>query len=306
MGIHLDDAMFWSRRPELMKDPANLELDDWEAAPNVGLKLEWAKPTQRMCFNAPAIRQEVTRRATEIIGPRIASRIAELKRLGKPELYAGLIAGWESHMGQDLQSEKHLGFRALGNRGFGPQNPPPDLAAETALVVAEFVDLWTEGLAKGGVPESQTYSHVAFFPRAKFEALKANTPNFPRVSYEQVLDFGTSTQRPSVAFGAHHRPGFSTYPDPGCFEQIQSELAAHGATAWASAEGTNILPGQGVGSSGMDMESYLARSFNHGATLVNVFSWGVGGAAEAQTNPFRLVTQSPEALAAYRKLLAMP
>lgn len=54
----------------------------------------------------------------------------------------------------------------------------------------------------------------------------------------------------------------------------------------------------------MTMETYLARCFNHGATLVTVFSWGIGGPAVINTNPFRIVTQGPEALATYRKFLS--
>ena len=27
------------------------------------------------------------------------------------------------------------------------------------------------------------------------------------------------------------------------------------------------------------VETYLAKMFNHGATLVNIFSWGIGGEA---------------------------
>ncbi len=52
----------------------------------------------------------------------------------------------------------------------------------------------------------------------------------------------------------------------------------------------------------MNMETYLAKVFNHGGTLVNIFSWGIGG--EAMKNmSFRVVTEGEEALKAYRKFL---
>jgi hypothetical protein len=52
----------------------------------------------------------------------------------------------------------------------------------------------------------------------------------------------------------------------------------------------------------MNMETYLAKMFNHGGTLVNIFSWGIGG--EAMKNmDFRVVTEGEEALRAYRKFL---
>jgi hypothetical protein len=50
------------------------------------------------------------------------------------------------------------------------------------------------------------------------------------------------------------------------------------------------------------MESYLARMFNHGAVLTNIFSWGIGGEAQRH-NFFRQATENPEALGAYGKFL---
>ena len=52
----------------------------------------------------------------------------------------------------------------------------------------------------------------------------------------------------------------------------------------------------------MTMETYLAKMFNHGGTLVNIFAWGIGG--EAMKNmDFRVVTEGEDALRAYRKFL---
>ena len=79
-------------------------------------------------------------------------------------------------------------------------------------------------------------------------------------------------------------------------------LAWHKQIGWASSEGTNMQPQSGPGQTGMNMEGYLAKMFNHGATLVNIFSWGVGGEANKNMG-FRVVTEGPEALAAYRKFL---
>jgi hypothetical protein len=50
------------------------------------------------------------------------------------------------------------------------------------------------------------------------------------------------------------------------------------------------------------METYLAKMFNHGATLVNIFAWGIGGDAMKNMS-FRVVTEGEEALQAYRKFL---
>ena len=105
-----------------------------------------------------------------------------------------------------------------------------------------------------------------------------------------------------MAFGKHHRPGFSTYPQPGLFDDIYEELAKHKQVGWASCEGTNLQLGSGPGQSGMTMETYLAKMFNHGGTLVNIFSWGIGGEANKNMS-FRVVTEGEEALRAYRKFL---
>ena len=105
-----------------------------------------------------------------------------------------------------------------------------------------------------------------------------------------------------MAFGKHHRPGFSTYPQPGLFDDIYEQLAKHKQVGWASCEGTNMQPASGPGQSGMNMETYLAKMFNHGGTLVNIFSWGIGGEANKNMG-FRVVTEGEEALQAYRKFL---
>jgi len=105
-----------------------------------------------------------------------------------------------------------------------------------------------------------------------------------------------------VAFGKNHRPGFSTYPQPGIYDDIVELVKEHRPTAWASCEGTNMQPSSGPGQTGMNMETYLAKMFNHGATLTAIFSWGIGGEAQ-RSNPFRIVTEGDEALNAYRKFL---
>ena len=134
----------------------------------------------------------------------------------------------------------------------------------------EFISLWTQGLADGGVPANKIYAHIGFGSKRLFEA---NHP--PTFSYSQANGFAP----PSVAFGKSHRAGFSTYPQPGLFEQIYEELARHGHPAWACCEGTNLQLGTAPGQSGMDMETYLARMFNHGATLVDIFGWVIGDEA---------------------------
>ncbi len=304
VGFHIDDAMFWSKRADLMRDPDNVEWTDFSGARSTGLKLDWAHPPARMCFNSPKIQAEVTRRARHVIGAEIVTQLATLKARGKENLFAGVIAGWESHMGHDVATNSPVGFHALANRGFGPGRPPSDVGAEVASIVAEFVGLWTSGLAQAGIDPTRIYTHVSFLTKTKFAEYRAQGTVAANMTYQMLVNSLPSTQQPSVAFVANARPGFSTYPVTGLFEQIAEERSLRGQRAWASSEGTNLLPPGPAGNTSMTMETYLARSFNHGATLVNVYSWGIGGAALKDTNPFRIVTEGPAALAAYRKFLS--
>jgi hypothetical protein len=54
--------------------------------------------------------------------------------------------------------------------------------------------------------------------------------------------------------------------------------------------------------SGLTMESYLGRHINHGAVLVNLFAWQMGGEA-LRDKFFRRAAEDPEPLAAYGKFL---
>ena len=114
---------------------------------------------------------------------------------------------------------------------------------------------------------------------------------------EQSLNRSRKKRVPvSSMLGSRHNRWPNEYS---CFE----DLSKHGNPWWASAEGTNTIPGGTPGNSGKDMETYLARSFNHGAALVTIFGWGIGGQS-MPNNPYRTVTEGAEALAAYRKFLA--
>jgi hypothetical protein len=300
VGFHIDDSMFWARRKDLWSDPNNVEAMDWDGTPNTGRRLDWqtgpgskadAAPPQ-MCFNSKVIQREVQQRSA-LLGKAIQAGVNRLQQLKRPELFAGVIAGSETQIGQDFETGKYLGYRALLNRGFSRDHPPRDMDLEREKVVEEFVELWTKGFAEAGVSPQKIYSHIAPFPRRAFEP-----GGNQETTYSQHNHFATT----SVAFGKYHRPGFSTYPAPGRFDDIYEELAKHKQVGWASSEGTNLQLGSGPGQSGMTMETYLAKMFNHGGTLVNIFSWGIGGEANKNMS-FRVVTEGEEALQAYRKFL---
>ena len=299
VGFHLDDAMYWSNRSDLYSDPANVEWTDYAGTPSTALYVNWAHPPARMCYNAPRIQAEVTRRARDVIGAEIVAQWAILKAKGKEDLFAGVIAGWESHMGQEAATQSRLGFHALANRGFSANHPPANLNTEIASIVAEHLGRWTAGLTQAGVDPAHIYTHVNFLTKADFATYTVP----PDVTYELMVNSLPSTQQPSVAFTANSRPGFSTYPVLGTFDQIQEERALHSQIAWASSEGTNLIPPGPVGNTGMTMETYLARCYNNGAMLVNVYGWGIGGPAEKDSNPYRVVVEGADSIATYRKFL---
>ncbi len=167
--------------------------------------------------------------------------------------------------------------------------------------VTKFIELWSKGLAEAGVSPQKIYSHTCFLSRRAFGGDDKDITYMKRkggITYSQHNHFAP----PSVAFGKSHRPGFSTYPQGGLFEDIYEQLDKHKQVGWASCEGTNMQPASGPGQTGMNMETYLAKMFNHGATLCNVQSWGVGGEANKNMG-FRVVTEGEEALQAYRKFL---
>jgi hypothetical protein len=299
IAFHIDDSMFWGKRRDLWSKRANIEWIDWSGTPNTGRKIDWGaamKLPPQMCVNSKEIRAEVKRLAKDVIGKEIQKGVDKLSSFGKKELFAGVIAGWETQIGKDFKTGKTLGYCALTNQGLGANNIPEDLDLEREKTVRDFIALWAKGLSEAGIDKRKIYSHTAFVPKQLFDRMiKAQNPS---ETYSQLSGFAP----PTVSFHEAHNPGFSTYPAPGLFEQIYDELKQHGKQDWASSEGANISLGASGGTPGMTMETYLAKHFNHGATLVNIFAWGVGGDS-VKSDKFRVATEGENAIKAYRKFL---
>jgi hypothetical protein len=292
VAFHIDDSMSWGERKDLISNPDNIETADWRQIPNTGRRADWGRtPTKfpaQMCFNSREVRDAVRKRAS-LIGGEVKKEIDLLETQGKQYLFAGLIAGWETQIGNDFDTNRPLGYRALGHRGFGAENPPKDPDIERVHIVKEFMELWADAIHSAGVARDKIYCHIAFTD----QGLRA--PNADE-TYAQKVHFAL----PDVAFSSSYRPGFSTYPEGATFRAIYAVLAEHGSPGWISAEGVNVSP---TGMPGEPtMEAYLSRMFNHGAVMVNVFSWGIGGDA-MRGNFFRQATENPEALASYGQFL---
>jgi hypothetical protein len=290
VAFHIDDSISWGERKDLLSNPDNIETADWKQIPSTGRRADWGRtPTKfppQMCFNSPEIQTAVKARAA-LIGAEVKKELDALKTSGKEYLFAGVIAGWETQMGRDFDTDRSLGYRALSHRGFSESNPPKDLDLERVSVVKEWMELWANSLHAGGIPREKLFCHIVFTSQG--------------LDPKHLKTGGGSKFSPSeVAFNSAYRPGFSTYPEGATFKQIFAVVAEHGSPGWISGEGCNVSP---TGMPGEPtMETYLGRLFNHGAVLVNVFSWGIGGEA-MRNNFFRRATENPEALAAYGKFL---
>lgn len=297
VAFHIDDSMFFGTRKDLLANPDNIEWLDWNKTPNTGRRIDWSaapsKLVPQMCLNSVEVKNAVVQRA-DLIGKEIKKALEALSIKGKEELFAGVIAGWETQIGKDFETGRSLGYCALSGRGFSSDHPPEDIDAERVSILKEFIELWAKELAKAGIPKEKIYAHIAFSPKEGSE----DDSKLDQSSYAESVNFAV----PEVAFSSYYRPGFSTYPAPGLFEAIYEESAKHGNAPWASCEGTNVIPNGFPGEA--TMETYLSRMFNHGAALVNIFSWGIGGDEQKNKNIFRLATENPEALSAYKKFLS--
>jgi hypothetical protein len=285
VAFHVDDSMFWSRHPGLQNGDGHVEWTDWTGTRNSGRRVDWgpepAKIAPQLCFNSMPVVKAVRERAA-LIGKEVSRELGLLRQEGREHLFAGVIAGWETMLGRDFASGHATGFCALANKGYTREQPPADIELARAGVIKEFMELWAGTLGLAGVPKHLIYNHIAFTA----QGLAGNRQEHPPGD---------------TAFSDAYRPGFSTYPAPGALAEILALVVQQGSPPWASVEGTNVVPNGVRGEA--TMETYLGRMFNHGATLVNIFSWGVGP-EDAARNPFREPTQGQQAMAGYRLFLS--
>jgi hypothetical protein len=279
VAFHIDDSMFWRRRPDLWKDPRNIEWSDWKGTPFPYRYVDWIagfKLAPQMCYASPTLRIEVGRIAREVIGAEIKRGLDALKTTGKEQLFAGVMAGWETHladfskygskenieeMRQDGAPRVRIGYHALSYLGFSEKNPPKDLKRELDGVVGDWAEFWAKELHLASISTNRIYSHFAF-PDGK-------------------------------AFNRYSRPGFSVY-NRSSLEGVLQALHDRQKPPWALAEGTNL----DETFEGFLWEAYLARIFNHGGALANIFAWH-----EKEQSPYGRATTSKSALAAYKKFL---
>lgn len=289
VAFHIDDGMFWINRPDLWQDSANTEWSDWSGTVVPHRALVWAgDPTALappMCYNAPAIKAEVARKAKDVIGAEIKKNVDRLNAEGKGYLFAGVISGWETREQDD--SEKFYGYCALTNLGYSATKPPSDPDEALVRVMNDYITLWTTSLEQAGIPREKVYTHMGYRGGPP-----TGTQNPLRTWYFDVP--------PESAFNPNAVPGFTMYDGDGAtFAQLYGVLAAHPATAWGISEGGNVSlahPESGL----QTMENYLAKAFNHGAGYVNIYGyWN----KNIPNDPIYKAMSNTAAIAAYQKFL---
>ena len=300
VALHLDDYMFWAQASgtdgrQLRAAQDTAEWTDWSGTPAGGLDIGWlpnVRLAPQLCYESPQVMDFVGHWTRDVIGQEIKQQFDRLVEAGKGQLFAGIIAGWESNLSDSYCSFSYLGYSA--------EKPPDDFDHERERVLQRHIERWAKGIFDSGIPRQLIFTHLAPLPRRDYEKISAMLPRERIRKMPQSTAFGAYW----TAFNNYSNPGFSAYVDEGRFEDIYEAIGAHASTAsparWAMAEGTNVVlaPG-GPAQSPLDWETYLARSFNHGAAIVNLF----GGFQGPRLDPFRRATDSQEALSAYRKFL---
>ena len=297
IGFHLDDGMFWAGREDLWSDPENIEWQDWQGTLSESRYVDWVQNrlAPQMCFNCPKVKAAM-RQFLEYIAQTIKSRLDDLAAQNKEYLFAGLMTGWETSLDEEFSTKKTLGYHALANRGFSETNLPADLDLERYQIVYEYIEFMASTVISQGIPKEKVYGHVAVFSESLYNELATQNPDLDE-SYIEINGFATTESVINPVF----QPGFSTYPTEGVFDQIYQSLNASNNSNWISAEGVNMILGNPPKNPGYDMESYLARHYNHGAAMVNIFAFGLRG--DTFTNALNDAVQGPDAISAYREFL---
>jgi hypothetical protein len=300
VAVHLnfESQNYWQNRPDLWKDPENVEWSDWKGTLNTARVLDHGEPVRmapHMCYNSPLVLKEISRIVSQVIGPALRAELDALHAAGKDSLFAGITVGSEpaiddytvlagnnpkqaAFMDREGLPRVRLGYHALKNLGFGPKNPPKDFKRELAGVNRDFVEFWARQFVEAGIPASRLYTHVP----------------------AQGIDFGDAivdydNAPASIAFVADARPGWTTYPVgrlQSDFKPLYALLAAHGDPPWGGVEANATM-----GPSSVDWTVYLAQHFEHGAKLVGV---NVGASSPALQGQLTRSAYSRKAIAAYR------
>jgi hypothetical protein len=302
VAFHLEITHSWrfARRPDgtLLSDGDNREWKDWSGT--IADPDPWDDPTgflmPSMCFECDDVKALVDHHAASVIAPAIKEGLERLKAAGDEDLLAAVFVGWEAG------SLNSLGYHSLSRKGYGPATSMTDLNKAQQHVLNDYLKRWTQALVDGGVPRAKIYTHTSNASQWDIDANFANAKQaLGDAGYTQWLleKVGNGPDSFWDAFTDDSNAGFSIYVNSaqeGMFDAIWAEAAKHSGS-WAEAEGTNVtLEGK---PSELDWETYLAKVFNHGGTVADLF----GGFLDGRAGGYETSTESAEAVAAYRKFL---
>ncbi|HKY21789.1 MAG TPA: hypothetical protein VJM31_11295 [Vicinamibacterales bacterium] len=308
----LESHFIWDSRPDLWNwfDPRmagyneankqNVEWSDWEGTPNrsrFALQLWGQTLKPHMCYNSPKIKSEITRIVSTLVAPSIKTGIDYLRKEGKAYLFAGItltselsLDNYESldrvgtDFGKRLEStgipKTMLGFCALTNLGYSKSHPPKNYPEALAKINQEFSSYWAKQFVESGIDSSKLYSHVA---------AGADEPGSEMLKYTNAPIW--------TAIHPYSRPGWTTYPEGPLkkdFDAIYTELAKNNIRHWGGVEAS---PWSLSGDVKIPPEKFLARHFNHGATVLVMN-------AESSGAPMVAGIWTKDAIKAYRKFLA--
>ncbi len=296
--LHLDDYMFtqqarWADGRLLHAAQGTEEWKDWSGTPAGRLDIGWmpnANLAPPLCYESTPVKDFASYWTRDVIGQEVKRQFDRLVEAGKAELFAGVIAGWESNLAYGYCSLSHLGYSA--------QNPPSDFDHERERVLQRHVERWAKGIYDAGIPRDLIFTHLGIMPREDYEKMSALLPR------ERIRNMPQSTAFRAfwTAFNKYSNPGFSAYVDRSRFADIYEAVRRYGGGPWAMAEGTNVALKAGyeggAAPSPLDWETYLARNFNHGARVVNIF-----GGFQGDAGNFGRSAEGEEAITAYQKFL---
>jgi hypothetical protein len=150
---------------------------------------------------------------------------------------------------------------------------------------------------EAGLPESKTYTHIAFLSKEYYDYAVTVSPDFAKQSYSAINNFSV----PELLKRKHYVPGISTYPQAEPAKLFQDIYSAVDGAPWVASESANVILSNVPLPTGYNTESFLARHYNHGCVLVNVFAFNLRG--DPFTNAINDATEGADAIAAYKKFL---
>ena len=200
-----------------------------------------------MCFNSKVIQREVQQRSA-LIGKAIQAGVNKLQTVKQ----AGTVRGRDCRLGNHDRARisRRASISDIARSSTGASAANARRRTWTWNGRASSRSSSTSGQEDSPRPVSRRNKstptpHSCRAARSTSAVSKDITymKSKREITYSQHNHFAP----PSVAFGKYHQPGFSTYPQPGLFEDIYEQLAQHKQVGWASCEGTNMQPATGPG-----------------------------------------------------------